>query len=103
MIARVWRGRTRVADADAYVEYLKDTGVEAQRSVDGNLGSLVLRRVDNETAEFWVISLWESMTSIEDFAGERPDVAVYYPKDEEYLLELEPQVAHYELPVFEVG
>ena len=103
MIARMWSGRTRVADADVYLDYLKATGVEAQRSVEGNLGSLVLRRVEGETAEFWVISLWESMESIQRFAGERPEVAVYFPKDEEYLLELEPQVAHYELPVLELG
>jgi heme-degrading monooxygenase HmoA len=103
MIARIWRGHTRADDADVYVNYLRATGVETQRSVEGNLGSLVLRRLESETAEFWVISLWESMEAIERFAGERPEVAVYFPKDEEYLLELEPEVRHYELPVFEIG
>ncbi len=103
MIARIWSGRTRVADADVYLDYLRATGVDAQRSVEGNLGSLVLRRLESETAEFMVISLWESMRSIEGFAGARPEVAVYYSKDEEYLLDLEPEVSHYELPVFDVG
>ncbi len=101
MIARIWRGRTSSADADVYLEYVRGTGVEQQRSVEGNLGSLVLRRFEDETAEFLVISLWESMGSIKGFAGERPEVAVYYPEDEKYLLDLEPEVTHYEVPVFE--
>lgn len=103
MIARMWSGRTRAADADVYLDYLKATGVEAQRAVEGNLGSLVLRRLEDGTAEFWVISLWESMQAIEAFAGDRPEVAVYFPKDEEYLLELSEEVLHYELPIFDVG
>ena len=44
MIARLWFGSTRDEDADAYVDYLEQTGVAAHRETPGNKGSLVLRR-----------------------------------------------------------
>lgn len=49
-----------------------------------------------------VISLWESMDAIRAFAGERPEKAVYFPEDERYLLELEPEVRHYEIGACEM-
>lgn len=95
MIARIWRGRTRIEDADEYTEYMKETGVVGQRGIPGNLASTILRRDDGAEAEFVVFSLWESMEAVRAFAGERPQKAVYYPEDEKYLLELEPEVVHY--------
>lgn len=46
-----------------------------------------------------LISLWDSMASIQKFAGPEPDKARYYPEDTEFLLELEPNVTHYEVMV----
>ncbi len=44
-----------------------------------------------------MVSLWESLAAIRRFAGDDPEVAVYFPEDERYLLELEPGVQHYEV------
>ena len=49
--------------------------------------------------EFLLISLWESMEGIREFAGPDPERAVYYPEDKEFLLELEPNVTHYDIVV----
>ena len=43
------------------------------------------------------MSLWESMEAIRRFAGADVEKAVYYPKDTEFLLELEPKVVHDEV------
>jgi len=99
MIARIWHGRTKAEHAHEYADYVNRTGVAQQRKTPGNLGSLLLRRIADDEAHFLVLSLWESMEAIEAFAGERPEVAVYYPKDEAYLLELEPHVRHWEVPI----
>jgi heme-degrading monooxygenase HmoA len=103
MIARIWHGRTKAEHADEYVDYVNRTGVEQQRRTPGNLGSLLLRRVSGGEAHFLVVSFWESMAAIEAFAGERPEVAVYYPQDEGYLLELESEVVHWEVSVAELA
>ncbi len=97
MIARTWTGRTRAEDADAYLRYLEETGPPQQRRTPGNRGSWILRRPDGDEAEFQVISLWESEDHIKAFAGEDIEVAVYYPEDERYLLEMTPNVIHYEI------
>jgi quinol monooxygenase YgiN len=99
MIARTWRGVTPESKSKAYFDYLMKTGVQACRATEGNRGVYVLRRIHEERAEFLFISLWESTAAIRKFAGEDIEKAVYFPEDEEFLLELEPNVAHYEVLV----
>jgi len=99
MIARIWRGRTRIEHANEYEEYVNKTGVTQQRLTPGNRGSMVLTRVEADGAEFLVVSLWESWDAVRAFAGERPELAVYYPEDESFLLELVPEVCHYEVSI----
>ena len=97
MIARVWRGETRRAAADAYVEYLQRTGVRACRETPGNQGVYVLRRVGPAEAEFVFVSLWDSYDGIRRFAGPELDKAVFYPEDERFLVRREDAVRHYEV------
>lgn len=99
MIARIWHGATAESKADEYLDYMKETGVKNLKSTEGNHGVYVLRHVHNGRADFIFISLWESMASIRKFAGSDTERAVYYPKDRDYLLELEPKVSHYEVVV----
>ena len=97
MIARIWHGRTKASDADAYLDYLFKSGIPAYRTTTGNRGAWVLRRLDGDTAHFITLSFWESRDAIVTFAGIEIGVAKYYAEDEKYLLELEPTVTHYEL------
>jgi heme-degrading monooxygenase HmoA len=102
MIARIWHGWTPADKADAYVEYVKRTGVREQTSLPGNRGDFVLRRREGDRAHFIVMSLWESMESVRAFSPD-PEKAVFYPEDHEYLLELTPGIEHYEVVVSETG
>jgi hypothetical protein len=95
MIARIWRGSTRAADADDYVGYLRETGLREYRATAGNQGAWVLWRVVGERAEFITLSYWESRDSIRAFAGEDIDRAVFYPEDDRYLVDRGPGVEHY--------
>ncbi len=99
MIARTWHGITPVAKADEYFEYLNRTGVAEYQEVPGNLGVYVLRRIEQDKAHFLLLTLWESVTAIQQFAGEDIDQAKYYPEDAQYLLAFEPTVTHYEVLV----
>jgi len=97
MIARIWRGITLAEKADAYIDYLNETGLRDYAKTPGNQGVTVLRRQQGEHCEIVLISLWESMAAVRAFAGENPERSVYYPEDEQYLLEMEPLVRHYEV------
>jgi heme-degrading monooxygenase HmoA len=96
-IARIWRGRTLASKADEYQAYLDGSGISRVRATPGNLGVTVLRRNDGGKTEFLVLSLWESVDAIKKFAGEDYQKAVILPRDREYLLEVEPNVLHYEI------
>ena len=97
MIARTWRGATRAEDADAYLDYLHQTGFTEYRKVEGNRGVLALRRVADDRAEFLLVSLWDSEQSVRQFAGENIDRAVFYPEDERFLVDRDHHVNHYEV------
>ena len=97
MIARTWRGATALADGDRYLDYLQATGVAACKGTPGNRGVYVMRRIDAERAEFLFVSLWDSMESVEAFAGPEPERAVFYPEDKEYLVDRDMVVYHYEV------
>ena len=97
MIARIWQGKTPASIGDEYFEYLKKTGVEECRSTGGNKGVFVLRRIENGVAEFQMMTIWDSFEAIKKFSGPDVEKAVYFPEDEKYLLELKPQVTHFEI------
>lgn len=97
MVVRTWRGWTRAEDGDRYVEYLRETGLQAYRATPGNRGAWVLRRTAGERCEFVTVSVWDSLDDVRGFAGDDLGRAVFYPEDDEFLVERETTVDHWEL------
>lgn len=97
MIARMWHGVTAAERADEYLDYLNETGVPDYRETEGNRGVYVLRRIEGDRAHFLTVSFWGSIEEVKAFAGQDPEKARYYPEDEEFLLEFEPVVRHYDV------
>ena len=95
----MWHGVTAAARADEYLDYLNETGVPDYRETEGNRGEYVLRRIEGGKAHFLTVSFWSSIEEVKAFAGPDPEKARYYPEDEEFLLEFEPQVKHYDVVV----
>ena len=99
MIARMWHGSTRPADADRYVAHLRHTVIPELSSIAGYRGIQVLRRVQGERVEFLVMTLWESMDAIRGFAGQDIDVAVVTREAQALLSDYDRHAAHYEVPL----
>jgi antibiotic biosynthesis monooxygenase (ABM) superfamily enzyme len=99
MIARVWHGATRAEDADAYAAYVEKTGLESARALPGNRGTLVLRRVNGDRAEFETILLFDSLDDVRAFAGDDIETAVFYPEDDEYLVDRDLVSRHFDVDV----
>ncbi len=95
MIARTWRGATRAEDAEAYADYIRETGIAAYAATPGNRGAYLLYRIEGDRAEFLTLSLWESLEAIRGFAGEDVERAVFYPEDDRYLIERDLVARHY--------
>jgi antibiotic biosynthesis monooxygenase (ABM) superfamily enzyme len=103
MIARVWRGATRADHAEEYAAYIEESAMKGARTLPGNRGTLVLRRVVGDVAEFETILLFDSLEDIRAFAGDDVETAVFFPEDDRYLVEREPTVRHFGVDVNVAG
>jgi len=96
VIARIWTGATRATDADAYEEYMREVALPGYATVTGNRAVLMLRRArDDDHTEFTMVTVWEGMANIIAFTGPDSDRAVFYPRDEQFLVERDLTVRHY--------
>jgi hypothetical protein len=97
MIARRWHGRVPAAKADEYLELMKDVGLADYVATRGNCGAWCLYRRDGDVVHVEMFTLWDDLDAIRRFAGDELTKAKYYDFDPDYLLELEPEVLHFEV------
>ena len=98
MIARMWRGWVRTEDRDVYVDYVEQTGMSEYRRTPGNRGAHMLTRdLDDGRTEIVTLSFWDSREVIAGFAGDDISRAVFYPEDDQYLVDRETTVTHFEV------
>jgi heme-degrading monooxygenase HmoA len=97
MIARMWHGKVPASKAGAYREFLNARAITDYQSVEGNLSVHILERSDGAITHFVTLTFWKDFESIKAFAGEDVEVAKYYPEDNDFLLDFEPTVVHYEV------
>lgn len=98
MIARIWRGWTSQSDRDEYLRFLRKIDIPGITATQGNLGAHMLNRdlADGRT-EFMLLSFWDSMESVRGFAGDNPELAVFAPGEDRFLVEREESATHYEV------
>ena len=99
MIARHWRGWTRVENADAYEELLKSKVLPGLKKIEGYRGGYIFRSDETEEAEFVVVNFFESVAAVERFAGPNYAVPVIEPEAKALLSRVEPIAKHYEVRV----
>jgi heme-degrading monooxygenase HmoA len=97
MIARIWRGAVRNADADEYADYIAGTGLAEYEQTPGNRGAWMLTRDVGDRTEVMTFSLWDSLDAVKAFAGDDYETAVYYPEDDRFLVERDDNCAHYDV------
>lgn len=97
MIARLWRGKTSAKKFNEYTEFLKKVAVPDYQRTKGFVSLTFLKRIENEEGHFTLISFWENLDVIKNFAGSDFEKAKYYPEDADFLLEFEEKVVHYEV------
>ena len=97
MIVRMWHGKVPASKAEAYREFLNARAIPDYQSIAGNISVHILERSENAVTHFITLTFWKDIESIKAFAGEDVEVAKYYPEDQDFLLEFEPNVIHYEV------
>jgi heme-degrading monooxygenase HmoA len=98
MIARIWRGWTTPANADAYQRIVGEEVLPgiAGRHLDGYHGAYLLRRELDDEVEFATIMLFDSLEHVRAFAGEDYEAAYVPPRARAVLARFDGRSAHYE-------
>lgn len=96
-ISRRWTGVAARAHEDAYVAHLRSDTFSRLREIPGFLSARIYRREVDEGVEFLIVTEWESIEAIRQFAGEDAEAAVVPAKAREMLVAFDTRVRHYEL------
>jgi heme-degrading monooxygenase HmoA len=97
MIARIWHGKTDKSKLELYSTFLKERAIPDYQGTEGFRRLNFLRTIIDNEAHFTLITFWENLDVIKNFAGEDFEKAKYYPEDKGFLLEFEEKVRHYEV------
>jgi len=103
MIARTWRGWTRLEDAARYESVFRTIVLPHLDSVEGCRQAFLFRRDVNDEVEFFVLTLFDSMDAVRRFAGENYEAAVVSDEAKEVLKHFEERVSHYEIAATKNG
>jgi antibiotic biosynthesis monooxygenase (ABM) superfamily enzyme len=100
MIARIWHGWTKRADAKAYEEMLRNEIFPniAARNIAGYHGAELFIREDRDEVEFVTLLQFDSMDAVKEFAGADENKPVIYPKAERLIARME-HARHYRVVI----
>jgi antibiotic biosynthesis monooxygenase (ABM) superfamily enzyme len=98
MIARIWHGWTRPADAKAYENMLRNEIFSsiAVRKIPGYHGAELFIREDGNEVEFVTLLRFDSMEGVKEFAGADETRPIIYPGVERLLTRME-RSQHYRI------
>ena len=101
VIARIWHGWTRKADAKAYEEMLQNEIFPsiAARNIKGYRGSELFINESADEVEFVTLLRFDSMDAVKEFAGTDEGKPVIYPKAEALLTRMDDRSQHYRIAI----
>jgi heme-degrading monooxygenase HmoA len=97
MISRHWTGIARKEKADEYVLHLQNDTFKKLNTIMGFVTAQILKREIREGVEFLVITNWQSIDDIRQFAGNQVDTAVVPPLVQDMMIRYDEKVRHYEI------
>jgi antibiotic biosynthesis monooxygenase (ABM) superfamily enzyme len=99
MIARLWRGWTTPANADAYQQIVSGEVLPgiAARQVPGYHGAYLLRREAGDEVEFATLMLFDSLDAVTEFAGPDHEEAYVPPRARATLARFDQRSAHFDI------
>lgn len=96
MITRNWTGVVKPERTNDYIAHLQNDTFEKLRTIKGFKQATIHRRLVTDGVEFLVVTNWDSMEAIREFAGDAADIAVVPQVAQEMLVRYDPVVRHYE-------
>ncbi|MCI0708984.1 MAG: antibiotic biosynthesis monooxygenase [Chloroflexi bacterium] len=97
MISRHWKGIAKPEEADNYIRHLRRDTFPQLSTIEGFINATILKRAVNEGVEFLIVTVWQSLDAIKQFAGENPTVAVVPPNVQAMMIAFDSHVTHYDI------
>ena len=97
MIVRHWTGLAKKDKADDYINHLKNDTFKKLANIEGFIEASILKRELHEGTEFLIITKWDSLKAIREFAGEKYEDAVVPKIAQEMMIRFDKLVKHYEV------
>lgn len=95
MISRHWIGIAKKERAEEYILHLQNDTFKKIKNIEGCISARILQREVKEGIEFLIITEWESIEAIKQFAGEQFNIAVVPQLVKEIMIKYEHEVKHY--------
>jgi heme-degrading monooxygenase HmoA len=99
MIERHWKGIARLDQAEKYVEHLMTDTFPKLHSIKGFIRASILRRQVGDGMEFLIVTVWNSMSAIREFAGEQAEKAVVPEAVQRMMTAFDAVVSQYEVVI----
>lgn len=97
MIERHWKGIARKERASEYIAHLRNDTFKKIQQIKGFVSASILKRDLLEGVEFLVITKWETLEVIKQFAGEKIETAVVPNLVQDIMVKYDENVRHYEV------
>lgn len=97
MIERHWKGIAKTGEESNYIHHLKSETFPAISKIAGFVAASILTRKVDTGTEFLIITKWESMYAIKQFAGEDAEKSVVPESVQKIMVEYEDVVRHYKV------
>ncbi|WP_139135220.1 antibiotic biosynthesis monooxygenase family protein [Roseivirga sp. 4D4] len=97
MISRQWKCILKEDAQDQYINFLNHVVFKNARALPGFVHADILKRRTPDGLEFLVITLWESLESIEAFAGKDISKAMVPEEAQRMMVSFDKTVEHFEV------
>ena len=97
MIERHWIGIAKKERASEYIAHLQNDTFKEIKKIKGFISASILKRELLEGVEFLVITKWETLEVIKQFAGEKIETAVVPKLVQDIMIKYDKNVRHYEV------
>jgi len=97
MISRHWTGLAKKERADEYIDHLQNDTFKQIATINGFISARILKRNLQEGTEFLIVTEWETLDAIKQFAGTSYETAVVPELVRTIMLKYDEKVRHYEV------
>ena len=97
MISRQWRSLAKALRAQDYIEHLTTDTFPKLRELAGFVDATIHTRTEQRGVEFLVVTRWQSLQAIHEFAGDDVEAAVVPQIVQEMMIEYDRRVRHYQI------